>query len=464
MSNTDFGIIGLGVMGKSISLNIAEKGFKISVYNRAEGDEKHVVDDFIIENNSFKNIKGFTDLDTFVNSIEKPRKILLMIPAGKPVDTVINRLMTLLSEEDCILDGGNSHYLNTKKRFELLKSKNFAFLGVGISGGEAGARKGPSIMPGGSKEGYKNVSKILETVAARDFKGNPCCTYIGPEGAGHYIKMVHNGIEYAEMQLLAELFALLSLSMGYEKISEVFSSWNDGHLSNYLLEIMTEILLKKEGDEYVIDLILDKAGNKGTGSWSSTSALELGVPNTMMTAAVFARYISSFKEKRVSFSKRIESQYKAKPNLNIEDLKNAYQSARIVNHHQGFELINEASKNFDWNLNLSEIARIWTNGCIIKSNLMEHCVSVFMSSETLLDDISIFISVSKNEQSIATVLTKGISTRIALPCFQAAYNYWVSLTTDRLPANIIQAQRDYFGAHTYQRIDNPLHKFFHTNW
>jgi len=400
MSKSDFGIIGLGVMGKSISLNIAEKRFNLSVYNRTEDDEKHVVDDFLLVNQSFKNIKGFTDLDTFVNSLEQPRKILLMISAGKPVDIVINKLIPLLSEGDVIIDGGNSHYLNTKRRFEMLKSKNIAFLGAGISGGEEGARKGPSIMPGGSNESYKKVSNILEAVVARDFQGNPCCTYIGPEGSGHYVKMVHNGIEYAEMQLLAELFALMSCSMSYEKISKVFSSWNEGVLSSYLLEITAEILLKKEGDHYIIDLILDKAGNKGTGSWSSSSALELGVPNTMMTASVFARYISSFKDKRVAFSKRIDTSSNAITNLNLEDLKSAYQMARIINHHQGFELISEASKNFNWDLNLSEIARIWTNGCIIKSRLMEHCVSIFQLSESLLNDRKIFNSISEKERSI----------------------------------------------------------------
>ncbi len=464
MSKSDFGIIGLGVMGKSISLNVAEKRFNLSVYNRAKGDEIYVVDDFITNNKSFKNIKGFTVLKEFVDSIQQPRKLLLMIQAGKPVDIVISDLMPLLSDGDIIIDGGNSHYLDTKRRFEILKSKNIAFLGTGISGGEEGARKGPSIMPGGSKDGYNKVSNILEAVVARDFQGNPCCTYIGPEGSGHYVKMVHNGIEYVEMQLLAELFALMSCSMSYEKISEVFSSWNEGVLSSYLLEITAEILLKKEGDHYIIDLILDKAGNKGTGSWSSSSALELGVPNTMMMASVFARYISSFKDKRVTFSKRMDTSSNAIPNLNLEDLKSAYQMARIINHHQGFELIREASKNFNWDLNLSEIARIWTNGCIIKSRLMEHCVSIFQSSESVLNDIKIFNSISEKEHNITMVLKEGISARIALPCFYAAYNYWISITTDKLPANLIQAQRDYFGAHTYQRTDSPSHKFFHTNW
>lgn len=464
MNKSDFGIIGLGIMGKSMSQNVAEKGFKLSVYNRTEGDELHVVNDFLSLNRSFKNIRGYTDLEKFVDSLEQPKKVLLMIPAGKPVDSMINKLIPLLSESDVIIDGGNSHYLNTKKRFELLKFKNIEFLGTGISGGEEGARKGPSIMPGGSVTGYKKVSTILEAIAARDLQGSSCCTYIGPEGAGHYVKMVHNGIEYAEMQLLAELYAIMSCSMSYEKISEVFSSWNEGVLSSYLLEITSKILLKKEGDQYVIDLILDKSRYKGTGALSSISALELGIPNTMMSASVFERYISSFKDKRVEFSKRIESRPDPILNLNIEDLKRAYRLARIINHHQGFELINEASKTFDWDLNVSEIARIWTNGCIIKSKLMEHCVSVLKSSANLLEDTEIFNSIIQNEQSLELVLKEGISMRMALPCFHTAYNYWIAMTTNKLPANVIQAQRDYFGAHTYQRIDAPLHKYFHTNW
>lgn len=464
MSRSDFGIIGLGVMGKNISLNVAEKGFNLSVYNQSEGDELHVVDDFLLVNKSFKNITGFTDLGAFVNSLEQPRKMLLMIPAGKPVDSVIGTLIPLLSEGDVIIDGGNSHYSNTKKRFELLKSKNIEFLGTGISGGEEGARNGPSIMSGGSNAGYKKVSGIFEAISARDFQGNSCCTFIGPEGAGHFVKMVHNGIEYAEMQLLAELYALMSGSMNNENISEVFSFWNEGDLSSYLLEITSEILLKKEGEHYVTDLILDKAENKGTGSWSCTSAIELGIPNTMTTASVFARYISSFKYERVKFSKRIEKKSSITENFNIDELKSAYQLARIINHHQGLELITEASKTFNWNLNLSDITRIWTGGCIIKSKLMEHCVSVLKLSKSILDDNETFNSIVKSEQSITLLLKEGMSKRIALPCFNSAYNYWISMTTDALPANIIQAQRDYFGAHTYQRVDEPLHKFFHTNW
>jgi len=464
MEKAEFGLVGLGVMGTSLALNIAEKGFDISVYNRSEGDEIHVVDDFISKHNSFNTIKGFTNLESFVSSLSQPRKLFLMIPAGAAVDSVIDQLIPLLSEGDVIMDGGNSHYKNTQRRFELLKSKRIDFFGVGVSGGEEGARKGPSIMPGGSADGYQKIAPVLEAIAAKDFQGNSCCTYIGTEGVGHYIKMVHNGIEYAEMQLLAELFALMAPTMSYENISQVFRSWNQGDVSSYLLEITSEILLKKENDTYVIDLILDKAGNKGTGSWSSTSALELGVPNTLMSTAVFARYMSAFKTQRTTYAKRLKSRANSDSKLDIDTLKKAYQLARIINHHQGFRLINEASNNFNWNLNLSEIARIWTNGCIIKSKLMEDLVPVFKEFSNVLDAPDLFNILDENEQQLASVLQEGIAMRIALPCLHAAYNYWISFTTERLPAHIIQAQRDYFGAHTYQRMDAPSHKFFHTNW
>ncbi len=464
MSTAEFGVIGLGVMGKSLALNAAEKGLHISVYNRAEGDELLVVDEFLKNNKTFNTINGFTNIEQFVTSLVQPRKLFLMIPAGAAVDSVINTLIPLLDKGDVIMDGGNSHYKNTKRRFDLLASKSIDFFGVGVSGGEEGARKGPSIMPGGTATGYTKIAPVLEAIAARDFNGNSCCAYIGPEGAGHYVKMVHNGIEYAEMQLLAELFALMSPKMSYESISEVFETWNKGELSSYLLEITSKILLKKEGEAYVIDLILDKAGNKGTGSWSSTSALELGVPNTMMSAAVFARYISSFKSQRIAYAEQLKTKANPHPELNIDHLKSAYQLARLINHHQGFELINEASKHFNWNLNLSEIARIWTNGCIIKSSLMEDMVSVFKEFSNVLEAPEMFEMMCRHENCLASVLHEGITLRIGLPCFHAAFNYWISITTENLPAHIIQAQRDYFGAHSYQRIDAPLHKFFHTKW
>lgn len=464
MNKSVFGVIGLGVMGKSISLNLAEKGHIISVYNRTEEGEAEIVNNFIASNNSFENLHGFTSLAEFIQSLERPRKILLMIKAGSIVDQVIEMLLPLLSEEDIIIDGGNSHYKDTNRRYQYLEKNKIQFIGAGVSGGEEGARKGPSIMPGGSKSSYNIVAPILESIAAKDSQGKPCCAYIGPEGAGHFIKMVHNGMEYAEMQLLAELYALLSKSMNYQEISNLFLSWNKGDLSSYLLEITAEILCKKEGDHYLLDLILDKAGNKGTGSWSSKAAFDLGIPTTMMSSAVFARYISSFKEKRKELSKLREKKTDSNTLPNIDSLKNAYQFARIINHHQGFDLMKQASNIYGWNLPLAEIARIWTNGCIIRSSFMTASIAIFQEHDELLNHKDIFTSLNANENAMSEILGYGLSKRVALPTLWSAYNYWVAMTTEILPANLIQAQRDYFGAHTYQRIDAPLDQFFHTNW
>jgi 6-phosphogluconate dehydrogenase len=464
MGKSEFGVIGLGVMGKSLSLNIAEKGFRVSVYNRNEGDEAQVVSEFLKHNASFKTITGFTNLKEFVTSLEQPRKILIMVKAGTVVDAVIAHVVPFLSKEDILIDGGNSHFTDTQKRFESLKQQHIHFIGCGISGGEEGARKGPSLMPGGTLESYEMVAPILKAIAAKDVSGQPCCAFIGNDGSGHFVKMIHNGMEYAEMQLLAEVYALMSKTMDNEAIAKVFSTWNKGDLSSYLLEITIDILRKKENGDYLLDKILDKAENKGTGSWSSKTAMDLGVPSTMMTSAVFARYLSSFKSTREKLSKHIQVQNHNKIPLNLKTLEKAYRFARIVNHHQGFEIIDEASKAFHWNLNLSEIARIWTNGCIIRSQLMQDSISFLKKHNDLISHKDVFENLKTSESSIAEVLQLAISNRVPLDTFWAAYTYWISMTTKRLSANLIQAQRDYFGAHTYQRLDKPLAEYFHTNW
>jgi len=319
-------------------------------------------------------------------------------------------------------------------------------------------------MPGGHEDAYKEVKPVLESISAKDKKGKSCCTYIGPEGSGHFIKMIHNGIEYAEMQLIAEVISILSLSKSYEEIATIFESWNSRDLGSYLLEISIEILRKKEGESYLIDLILDKAGNKGTGSWSTKEALEFGQANTMMSGSVFARYISTLKEKRVALSIGVQHNNSKDDPIDLGVLERAYRFARIVNHQQGFALIKEASREYNWSLNLNDIARIWTNGCIIKSDLMETCSSTFETVSDLIDDESMFEVLKSSEIEIGTILKYSISNRLPLFCLSGAYHYWIAITTERLPANIIQAQRDYFGAHTYQRTDQPSHKFFHTDW
>lgn len=464
MNKSDFGVIGLGVMGSSLSTNVLENGFSLSVYNRTENDESEFVKKFLKNHESFDKLSGFTDLSEFVKSLQKPRSILLMISAGSAVDLLLTNLLPYLDENDIIIDGGNSYYLDTNKRAGELASRMIDFVGCGISGGQEGARKGPSLMPGGSKSAYKSLAPILESIAANDLKGEPCCTYIGPEGAGHFVKMVHNGIEYAEMQLIAELYALMTPTMAYSEISEIFSVWNSGKLSSYLLGITVDILQKKEGDHYLLDLVLDKAGNKGTGSWSSKAALDLGNPNTMMTSAVFARYLSSFKEKRSSLSKLTKNKITTTIKPDLEILKTAYQFARIINHHQGFELIRLTSEEYNWHINLSEVARIWTNGCIIKSSFMIDAVEMLKANESFFQDDGILNFLSTKESSINELIKYGLSNRIPLDVFWSAYNYWVAMTTEHNPANLIQAQRDYFGAHTYQRNDRSSLDFFHTNW
>ncbi|WP_303317853.1 NADP-dependent phosphogluconate dehydrogenase [Flavivirga abyssicola] len=464
LNQSFFGVIGLGVMGSSLSLNIAEKGYALSVYNRIAPGEEHMVSDFLNKADEVMQIKGFTELEAFVNSLERPRKILIMIKAGKAIDAVIEAIIPILSEGDILIDGGNSHYLDTNKRYEYLISKQLHFIGCGVSGGEEGARKGPSIMPGGAKESYQIIKPVLEAIAAKDKKGNACCTYVGPQGAGHFVKMVHNGIEYAEMQLLAEIYALLSITNNNEEIATILSQWNTTDLSSYLLEITINILKTKENGKYVLDTILDKAGNKGTGSWSTKAGFDLGTVNTMMSSAVFARYISSFKEKRKQLSKFIKSDLKTTDVLDVNSLEKAYRFARIINHHQGFELIRLASKTFNWQLNISEIARIWTNGCIIRSEFMETSVDVFKDYESYLDTTDLLEVLISAENHITKSITYSLSHRVPFDTFWSAYNHWIAITTENLPANLIQAQRDYFGAHTYQKIDAPKGQFFHTNW
>ncbi len=463
MNQSYFGVYGLGVMGKSLALNMLDKGFSLSVFNIETEQEKGIVDDFLESTNSNK-LKGFTRTEQFVSSLESPRKILLMVKAGEVVDLVIDQLVPYLDKGDIIIDGGNSHFLDTKRRTHNLLSKEIHFVGMGVSGGEEGALKGPSLMPGGNIEAYNKVASILEAIAAKDKSNNPCCTYIGTEGAGHFVKMVHNGIEYGEMQLLAELYTLLSKQLNYVQIASLFEDWNKGELSSYLLEITAKILRTKEGEEYLLDKILDKAGNKGTGAWSSVSALETGIPTTVKTAAVFARYISSFKSERVRLSKYTSPETNEGKAVDIEALKEAYDFARTINTHQGLALIKQTSDDNNWNINLSEVLRVWTNGCIIKSEKLDEWRKIIKNNNSLLSDNTIIETLKNQEFSVSEILKTSLTNRITIPCIWAAYNYWIGMTTKNSSANMIQAQRDFFGAHTYQRIDKDEWQFFHTNW
>ncbi|MBX2827351.1 MAG: NADP-dependent phosphogluconate dehydrogenase [Flavobacteriaceae bacterium] len=461
MTKSEVGIIGLGVMGGSLAKNMISKGFSVSVYNRYTDTEKDIVPNFLKDTSN--KAQGFTDISQFVNSLNSPRKILMMVTAGAAVDAVISELTPLVDEGDIVADGGNSHFQDTQRRVEELKERGIHYLGVGISGGEEGALRGPCIMPGGNGDAYAQFQNILETIAAKDKNGNACVSLVGPDGAGHLVKTVHNGIEYGEMQLIADCFAILSPTHSHEEIAGIFNQWNQGDHQSYLLGITAAILKKKEGDAYLIDKVLDKAGNKGTGSWTSQLAFKLGIPTPTINAAVTARYLSSQKEDRMKLSKNIPD-HAIDEIPSIEALEATYRACRILNHHQGFEVIRAASEMYQWNINLSELARIWTEGCIIKSKLMEDFVDVFKEKTRILDDNTLLRTILRSEKPFLYTLIYSLKYRLLNNCISESYNYYSFLTTEKSTAHIIQAQRDEFGAHTYRRNDRPENESFTSNW
>jgi len=462
----EFGLIGLGVMGKSLARNLANNGFKLALYNRFEkGTEEKVAENFIADFAELKYAKGFEDIRAFVQTLQTPRKVFLMVNAGKVTDLVIDQLSGLLDAGDVVIDGGNSYFTNTEKRGEKLQKKGIDFIGTGVSGGEEGALKGPSIMPSGQHSAYEKIAPYLNAIAAKDKNGAPCCTYVGKGGSGHYIKMVHNGIEYAEMQLLAEVYGILSYNNGLapEQISEILKGWNNTELASYLLEITYKLLSKKEGETPMVDIILDQAGNKGTGSWTTVSMAELGIPATLISSALFARYISAFKEKRTVLSQHFDLNDQEHVDIEIETLKKAYQLARLVNHQQGFELISEASNRYTWGLNLSEIARIWTNGCIIRSLLMEDLIGTFKTTTSILSKLD-RANLESGLKALRITASTGLNAGISIPCHLSAIDNLNAHLYAHPTANIIQAQRDFFGAHTYKRVDDSSEKAHHTIW
>ena len=462
----DFGLIGLGVMGKSLSRNLINNNVKLAMYNRHIDDlEERVAEDFKKEY-QLNTAKAFDDLGLFVESLNTPRKIMLMVSAGPAIDHIVEDLIPLLNAGDIIIDGGNSHYSDTKRRMEYLEQQNIQFIGAGVSGGEEGALKGPSIMPGGHPNAYAEVKPFLEAIAAKDKNGFPCCTYIGTAGSGHFVKMVHNGIEYAEMQLLAEVYQLCRFgrAMTPEQIADLFESWRPDGLDSYLLEITIDILRKKEDDDYLIDHILDKAGNKGTGNWTTVAASQLGYPATMITTALNARYVSAYKSDRAEASEVYGFEQRSAATLTSDELKEAYRLARIINHHQGFELMRSASEAFAWDLDLSGIARIWTNGCIIRSELMDQLILPLEGKQAILIQPEQVKTITAGRNDLTSLIAKGLGAGFSMPCFSAALNFLNGYTEARGSANIIQAQRDYFGAHRYQRLDDPSAKTYHTQW
>jgi len=461
----ELGLLGLGVMGKALARNFAKQGTTLSLFNRrVEGVEEAVAEHFISEYEELKQARGFEDIPSFIASLNQPRIVFLMISAGDIIDTVLDQLLPHLSPGDILIDGGNSHYNDTERRIQMLAEKQIHFLGVGVSGGEEGAMHGPSIMPGGSEEAYNKVAPLLKQIAAKDITKNACCTYVGNGGSGHFIKTIHNGIEYAEMQLIAEVYGILRFELHYDfpQLIEVLSEWNAGHLKSYLLGATIAILKQKEGDKYILDLILDKAKQKGTGGWSTAAAMELGQPFDTIAAAVMARNISAQKTNRSTASSIYKLNKTKALAPSVDDIKCAYAIARIVNHGIGFETMRTASETYQWNLKLNEIARIWTNGCIIRSQLMEELIGYLKADKHLLFAPEVIKMISEHYSALTEVVTFGLKAGQGIPVLSAALNYLNAFTTESSTANMIQAQRDFFGAHTYERTDKE--GIFHTIW
>ncbi|AOP15725.1 Phosphogluconate dehydrogenase (NADP(+)-dependent, decarboxylating) [Bacillus licheniformis] len=467
MAKQQIGVVGLAVMGKNLALNIESRGFSVSVYNRSS--EK--TEEFLKEAEG-KNVVGTYSIEEFVESLEKPRKILLMVKAGTPTDATIQSLLPHLEKGDILIDGGNTYYKDTQRRNRELAESGIHFIGTGVSGGEEGALKGPSIMPGGQKEAHELVKPILEAISAK-VDGEPCTTYIGPDGAGHYVKMVHNGIEYGDMQLISESYFILKHIVGLssDELHEVFSEWNKGELDSYLIEITADIFTKKDEEtgKPLVDVILDKAGQKGTGKWTSQSALDLGVPLPIITESVFARFISSMKEERVKASKLLAGP-EAKPAAEnkeelIEAVRKALFMSKICSYAQGFAQMKAASEEYGWDLKYGDIAMIFRRGCIIRAAFLQKIKEAYDRDpelDNLLLDPYFKNIVESYQGALRKTISLAVEQGIPVPCFSSALAYFDSYRTATLPANLIQAQRDYFGAHTYERTDKE--GIFHTEW
>ncbi|WP_456376688.1 decarboxylating NADP(+)-dependent phosphogluconate dehydrogenase [Thiolapillus sp.] len=468
MEKADIGLIGLAVMGQNLALNMSDHGFRVAVYNRTT----ERMQDFVQGAAAGTSIVGAETLEALVDALQAPRKIMLMVRAGKVVDAVLDALLPLLAPGDIVIDGGNSKFTDTDRRVSLLASKGMHFIGCGVSGGEEGARHGPAIMPGGDAQAWPEVRLLLQSIAA-EVDGVPCCQWIGSGGAGHYVKMAHNGIEYGDMQLIAEAYHLLreGLGMDIDAIQQVFTRWNQGVLNSYLIEITANILAYRDEDgEPLLDRILDSAGQKGTGKWTGISALELGVPLTLIGEAVFARCLSAFKEQRQQAQEIL-----GLPSIsfqgNVEEMINAIEQAlyasKIVSYAQGYMLMKEAAQTYGWDLHYSDIALVWRGGCIIRSRFLDNINQAYVQNpgldNLLLDDFFVQ-AVHKAEPAWRKTCMLGVEQGIPLPAMSAALSFFDGYRRGWLPANLIQAQRDYFGAHTYERLDRPRGEYFHTDW
>ena len=467
---SDIGLVGLAVMGENLALNMESKGFHVSVYNRTV--EK--VDHFMEGRGKGLNFYGAHSLEDFIASLKSPRKVFLMVKAGKPVDDFIEKLIPLLDKGDIIIDGGNTHFPDTARRTEYVESKGLLYIGTGVSGGEEGALKGPSMMPGGSPAAWPFVKPIFQGISAKVADGTPCCDWVGQGGAGHFVKMVHNGIEYGDIQLICECYQIMKdiLGMTNEEMHETFAEWNKGDLDSYLIEITRDILAKKDEDgRYVLDYILDTAGQKGTGKWTAISALDLGEPLTLISESVYARCLSALKEERVEASKILEGpepvRFTGDRKAFLEDLRRALFASKVVSYAQGYSLMRAAAKEYGWDLNYGGIALLWRGGCIIRSVFLGKIKEAYdKNSElaNLLLDPYFKETIEQLVPAWRQVCATAVSVGVPAPAMTSALTYFDGYTSDRLPANLLQAQRDYFGAHTYERIDRPRGESFHTNW
>jgi 6-phosphogluconate dehydrogenase len=467
--HSDIGLIGLAVMGENLVLNMESKGFQVSVFNRTT--EK--VDNFINGRAKGKKIKGTHSLEELINSLERPRKVMMMIKAGAAVDKLIESLVPLLEPGDIIIDGGNTHFPDTTRRTEYVESKGLLYIGTGVSGGEEGALLGPSIMPGGSPKAWPEVKPVFQSIAAKVEDGTPCCDWVGEKGAGHFVKMVHNGIEYGDMQIINEAYHIMKelLGMTPDEMHEVFKEWNEGPLDSYLIEITRDILAYKDEDgEPLVEKILDTAGQKGTGKWTGISALDLGIPLTLIGEAVFSRCLSAIKEERVTASKVLSGpkpEFTGDKKVFLKDLHDAVFASKIISYAQGYALMEAAAKEYGWNLNYGGIALMWRGGCIIRSVFLGKIKEAFDNNPNLTNLLldPFFKDIIETAQAgWRRVVAKAVENGIPTPAFATALNYYDGYRHERLPANLLQAQRDYFGAHTYERIDKPRGEFFHTNW
>ncbi len=465
----DIGLIGLAVMGENLVLNMESKGFKVAVFNRTV--EK--VDAFMTGRGAGKNFIGCHSIKEFCASLERPRKVMMLVKAGKAVDDFIEQVIPYLEPGDIIIDGGNSHFPDTIRRAKYVESKGLLYIGTGVSGGEEGALLGPSIMPGGSPAAWPAVKPIFQKISAHTEAGESCCEWVGADGAGHFVKMVHNGIEYGDMQMICETYQMMKEGLGLsnEEMHEVLTEWNKGELDSYLIEITRDILgYKTDKGEAVIDVILDTAGQKGTGKWTAVSALDLGQPLTLIGEAVFARCLSALKEERVEAAKTLKgpgTKFTGDKAALIEDLKQALYASKIVSYAQGYQLMREAAKEYHWKLNNGGIALMWRGGCIIRSVFLGKIKEAFDKNPDLVNLLlaPFFKDAVENAQAgWRRVIMKSVELGIPMPAISAALAYYDGYRAARLPANLLQAQRDYFGAHTYERIDKPRGQFFHTNW